>query len=152
MMKFPPQPSEQELAKLTELLTLAGQMAPPVYTPEFMQKHMLQCTCGKTRALTPEMFFSTGLVLKDGTRVTAVEHLCPSCASSYKGTARLVCLGCSPRRVIARIAPGKDPRTGLEFRVDRCYHATACPVCQPTAGKSQMVEQMVMLSRQSKRA
>lgn len=144
-MNAPP----EKMTELVNLLTLAGQLEPPKYTPEYLQNNTVQCSCGKVRVITPDMFFATGLVLKDGTRVMALEHLCPSCVQAYHGTARLVCLRCRPRRVIARIAPHRDPKSGLEFKLDRCYHATGCPACEPT-GKSQMVEQAVMLANRVK--
>lgn len=142
-------PSSLKTAELAHLMTLAGHLDVPKYGPEYLTKNTIQCTCGKIRTITPDMFFFTGLVLNDGTKVAAIEHLCSDCASAYAGTAKLICLKCRPRRVIARIAPNRDPKTGLEFRADRCYHASGCPACEPS-GKSFMLEQAVLLRKQMK--
>jgi hypothetical protein len=144
------QPTEAEMAKLAEMVQLLQRVDRPLYTPEFMRKNMIQCTCGKIRVIGPDSFFPTGFVWRNGTRLQAVEHLCPDCAKEYAGTAKLVCIRCSPARVIARIAPGRDAKSGLEFRVDRCYHASGCPVCQHNGEPSIMIEQAVMLARQVK--
>lgn len=145
-----PPPDPREVARLMEMFTLLDRLDQPKFTPEFMEKRMVTCpSCSRRREILDAELFPTGLSSRAGTPVRAVDPTCPSCQSNLKGTAKLVCLSCEPPRVIARIAPNTDKKTGLRFRADRCYHANGCPACRP-GQVTQIIEQLVMIHRQSK--
>lgn len=146
----PTYPDPRDVQRLNEMFTLMTRLEKPRFTPEFMEKSMLTCPhCNQRRELTEAELFPTGLRLRNGMPVRAADPTCANCRPTLAGTARLVCLQCKPPRVIARIAPGRDRKTGLRFEADRCYHATGCPVCRP-GQVTQMLEQLVMIHKQSK--
>lgn len=145
-----PQPDSSEVGKLMSMFSVLDRMDKPKFTPDFMEKRMVVCpSCGKRREILDAELFATGLTSRVGTPVRAVDPTCAGCLSNVAKTARLVCLSCEPPRVIARIAPHVDRKTGLRFQAERCYHANGCPACKP-GQVTQMIEQLVMIHRQAK--
>ena len=121
---------------------------PPKYTPAFMERETVVCECGKRRVIAPDMFFPTGVNYPGtGQPILAIDPLCPECQKELAGTARLVCVTCSPPRVFMRLKPRTDPVTGLVITPSRVYHTARCAVCVPGATTSELIEQKILLQR-----
>jgi hypothetical protein len=138
-----------QIEKLRETVNALQSLPAPRFTPVVLERETVACQCGKRRLITPEMFFSTGAIYPDGKPIQAVEPLCPDCLNDYAGTARVVCVHCTPPRVVARWAPNTDRVTGLVISAERTYHTNGCPVCKPE-GSSVLIEQHILLKRLKK--
>ena len=117
-----------------ELLTKLGPAKP--YVPPQFDTRQTKCVCGKWQPNSLMEEINSGVV-------TALSNVCRGCVDGCRHdreTARIICTGC--RRVIARIAPHKDP-TGFKFEANRCYHVMACPGCKTDAKESHILEKVL---------
>jgi hypothetical protein len=129
--------------QLLELVDAIQRVEPPRWTPLAMETDQATCHCGKRHDITPEMWVETGVR-------RALDPACPDCARSFRGTARVVCVVCRPPRVVARMGPGTDPKTGLVIRAGGFYHIDGCPACKPGVLQSLLIEQVIALKNQGK--
>lgn len=75
--------------------------------------------------------------------VKAHEPLCPSCMSTFKDQARIVCIPC--KIVVLWVDPHKE-KTGFEFKRRHVYHVAECPTCKPGIEKTRILEKVVFFN------
>lgn len=65
-----------------------------------------------------------------------IDMSCKECRKAFntEKLSTVVCIGC--KEVIARLTPGKDPKTGFERLPGKVYHILSCPKCDPDKFKN----------------
>ena len=101
-----------------------------------MQDHKkIPCsTCQKIIPVSECKKLDTGVV-------QALDAMCLDCRKEVAGTCPLICIRC--KRVVSRMEPGKDMKTGFKFIRNRPYHLDGCPFCEDTIQKSIILEKLM---------
>lgn len=100
-----------------------------------------ECICGK-RVTIPEL-----KTLDSGVVAQVIDDVCKHCDNKDAGerldkeTAKLVC--CTCHRVIRRIAPSTDEKSGFTFLPGKCYHVRECPDCAKRDGEFSVLEMVI---------
>lgn len=100
-----------------------------------------KCVCGKTVSLPQLRTINSGVLPQ------VIDDVCIHCDNKDAGsrldreTAKLVC--CTCHRVIRRLAPWTDPRSGFTFRPGKCYHVRECPECAGKDGEYKVLEMVI---------
>ena len=91
-----------------------------------------RCVCGKVMTREELKMEHSGVG-----GVTYTSMLCPSCISTYKEAARIICRSCL--RLQGFMSPVKYA-DGFEFKPNQHYHINGCPQCRPGIFKTAILE------------
>jgi hypothetical protein len=102
-----------------ELFRILSSLPPPKGPKPLVPNESLgvvRCACGEPK---PISMFSPAR----SKHIAYIDNVCEGCKNNFKDLATIVC--CSCKRVVARLAPHKDPK-GFRFEKGGIYHTDTC--------------------------
>ena len=131
---------KKQYEQFEDLLSLLKKLPPPPkkegYETMLLRDHKkATCSlCEKIVSIKDCKKLNTGVV-------QAFDSMCGDCRSEVRGTCPLVCIRC--KRVVSRMEPGKDKKTGFVFVKNKPYHLDGCPFCEDNLDKSIILEKLM---------
>ena len=131
---------KDKYGQFEDLLSLLKNLPPPPkkegYEGMLLRDHKkIPCACNeKIIPINECKRINTGIV-------QALDTMCKDCKTAVKGTCPLICIRC--KRVVSRMEPGKDSKTGFVFQKNKPYHLDGCPFCEENLDKSIIIEKLM---------
>ena len=131
---------KNQYEQFEDLLSILKNLPPPPkkegYETMLLRDHKkIPCsTCQKIISVSECRRLNTGVV-------QALDVVCKDCRKEVSGTCPLICIRC--KRVVSRMEPGRDKKTGFVFQKNRPYHLDGCPFCEDKLDKSIIIEKLM---------